>query len=287
MSQVTVVGCGHMGSALIRALASGGTELTIWNRTAEKAHSLSPLGVTVAESFGSALEASLTTVVNISRYADAVPLLESERSKLADKTIIQLSSGKPQEARDLDAFVRAAGGSYIDGAIMGYPKQAGTPNLQILYSGNRAAFDAHKRTLEQLGGALFLGDDPGAASTLDLACLLPAVVMVVGLLQGVKICRNEHFPLDTYESFVKDMIPFMATDTLTKARQEDFATNPEKIECTVSLMAGATRLFAEYCRDVDIDAGMFEALVRLYDGGVAAGRGGHDWACSADLHPSP
>lgn len=40
MSDVSVIGCGNMGSALIGALADAGREVTIWNRTREKAEAL-------------------------------------------------------------------------------------------------------------------------------------------------------------------------------------------------------------------------------------------------------
>ena len=32
MSEISVIGCGLMGSALVRTLAKGGSTLTIWNR---------------------------------------------------------------------------------------------------------------------------------------------------------------------------------------------------------------------------------------------------------------
>ena len=73
----------------------------------------------------------------------------------------------------------------------------------------------------------------------------------------------------------------MVTDILDKARQEDFATNPDKIESSVSVMVAISRLIADYSRDADIDPGMFDALTRLFEAGVANGRGEHDWVCAA------
>jgi hypothetical protein len=76
----------------------------------------------------------------------------------------------------------------------------------------------------------------------------------------------------------------MVTDILDKAHQEDFATNPDKIESSVSVMVVISRLIANYSRDADIDPEMFDALTRLFEAGVASGRGEHDWVCAADLH---
>ena len=57
-TDVSVIGCGNMGSAFIRTLADDGREVTIWNRTREKAEALAGPQVTVAGSVADALEAS-------------------------------------------------------------------------------------------------------------------------------------------------------------------------------------------------------------------------------------
>lgn len=47
MSQISVLGMGNMGAALVRALVNGGTSVTIWNRTRAKAEALERPGVVV------------------------------------------------------------------------------------------------------------------------------------------------------------------------------------------------------------------------------------------------
>ena len=37
-------------------------------------------------------------------------------------------------------------------------------------------------------------------------------------------------------------------------------------------------------KSLNIDAGMFDALARLFAGGIASGYGDHDLLCVADLH---
>lgn len=53
MSDISVIGCGAMGSALIETLAEQDACVTIWNRTRERAETLTGPRVTVADSFGS------------------------------------------------------------------------------------------------------------------------------------------------------------------------------------------------------------------------------------------
>ena len=163
MTEISVIGCGLMGSALVRTLAKGETTLTIWNRTRQKAEALvqsGAVGVTVADSVGAALEASPWTIFNIANCADCLTLLENEQRRLRGKIIIELTTGTPHEARRLGVHITTAGGRYLDGAIIGYPNLVGTPQLQILCSGDPTAFVTCRTMLERLGGVPLSGREP-------------------------------------------------------------------------------------------------------------------------------
>ena len=283
MSTLSLLGTGNMGAALVRALAGNGTQLTVWNRTQSKAEALLQEGVALATSCADALAASPCTILNVTDYPRGRALLESAHATLSGKTIIQLTTGKPQEARDLADFVRNAGGVYLDGAIMGYPPQVGTPQLQVLYSGDQAVFDEYVPVLEQLGGTMFLGKDPGAASALDFAVIMPFIALVVSLLQAMQVCRTEGLDVNQYEAFIKQIIPMALDDTLNKSSQDGFATDPDKVEASIELMEDVTRVIADYCQDIKLDPGVFRAFQQLFAGGVKAGRGARDWICAAEL----
>ena len=286
MNRVSIIGTGLMGRALVQTLAKHGKQLSIWNRTAEKAHALAQPGVSVANSFGEALEASplIIFVLSDPSYAVSTAMLQKERAKIAGKTIVQLSSGTPQDARKLSDFVKEAGGMYIDGGILVHPPSIGdSQEAEILYSGNRTAFEALEPTLSLLSSPVFLGEDPGAAATLDLAVNVAITPTLVAYLQGLKICQSENFPTDKYISYSTKGLDDYLASKLEQA-QKELPTNPAEIEETVALMAGFTKLLADYLKSLNIDAGMFDALARLYAGGVASGRGEHDSLCVVDLH---
>ena len=277
-----------MGSAFIRALADDGREVTIWNRTREKAEALAGPQVTVAGSVEHALEASPTTLVSITSYDGTRALLEDAEVALPGRTLVQLSSGKPDAARSLGQFVTEVGATYVDGAVLAYPGAVGTDELLILYSGDPEAFEATRPLLEQLGGtAMHVGEDPGAASVLEIAGMGPAMMMAAGIWQGAKICELEGVPFETFAELTKGIMPAIAEDSLRKAADPGFATNPEKIEGTVEQMAHSVEHVAEYFEEVGLDAGMMWAMQRLYQAGVEEGRGEHDMCCVAELHADP
>jgi len=284
-TDVSVIGCGNMGSALICALADAGNELTIWNRTREKAEALTGPQVTVADSVENALEASPTTLVSVTNYEATREVLEGHFERLAGRTLVQLSSGKPDAARSLGTSVIRADGDYIDGVVFSYPSAVGTDDLLIVYSGNPEVFETTRPLLEQLGGtAMHVGDDPGAACVYDFAAVPPAMIMAIGIWQGAKICEQEGVSLEIFEELTEGLIPAIAKDSLRKAADPEFATDPGKAESTVRAGVEETETLAEYFHEVGIDTGIVSAVHRLLQAGVEDGRGEHDIACVAELH---
>lgn len=285
MEQISIIGCGLMGSALIRTLAQQGNQLVIWNRTLEKAHALAQPGVTVATSFEQALAASPVVIFILAdtAYAATTALLKQNQTLLAGKTIVQLSSGTPTDARTLSQFVTEQGGVYIDGGILAHPSMIGTEDALIFYSGNADAFAALEATFSSLGAPTFQGEDPGAAAGLDLALNVAATPTVVALLQGLKICQVENLPVQRYVDFIRGpFVEYLVHQV--ELGQQGPPANAGKAEETVGLMAQFTVLLTNYLRSLNIDAGMFDALARLYASGVASGRGDEDSLCVADLH---
>lgn len=274
-----------MGSALIGALEGAGNAVTVWNRTRAKAEALAGPRVTVADAVGEALEASPTTIVCVKDYEATREVLDGHVGRLAGRTLVQLSSGKPDAARALEETITRAGGDYVDGVVFSYPSAVGTDELLIIYSGDPEAFEATRPLLEQLGGtAMHVGEDPGAACVYDFAAVPPAMIMAIGIWQGAKICELEGVSFDTFAELTEGLVPAIAEDSLRKAADPSFATDPEKAETTVKGGAEESVTLAEYFEELGIDASIVWAVHRLLQAGVEEGRGEHDIACVAELH---
>ena len=93
-------------------------------------------------------------------------------SALRGKVLVQLSSGTPDEAREMESWTRPRGIDYLDGAIMSYPVDIGRPEGTVLYSGPDELFNRLKLVLLAFGdNAMFVGKEIGQASATDLAGL--------------------------------------------------------------------------------------------------------------------
>lgn len=193
MNHVTVVGLGKMGTALAEAFLRAQLKVTVWNRTQLRSTPLAARGASVALSLSDAIVAADVIVICLSDYAawDALASDPDISGALAGRTVIQLSSGTPQQARDGAARADAQGIAYLDGAVLAAPSSMGTQAARILVSGSQAVFEAKQALLAALGSVRFVGQSPGAAAALDCAALTNSMMSIVALIHGIAVCESE------------------------------------------------------------------------------------------------
>jgi 3-hydroxyisobutyrate dehydrogenase-like beta-hydroxyacid dehydrogenase len=283
MSDVSVIGCGAMGSALIKTFAATNNSVTIWNRTREKAEALAGPGVTVSRAADDALAASPLVILSVADQGVAHSLLADTGTKLTGTAVASASFVTPDQGRKLADLVLAAGGHYLDLSIPAYPSQIGTGSAVLLLSGHRGSFDKHRPQLECLGTATFVGEDPGAAHIAEMALLLPYLPMAVSLFQGVRLAQERGLSMQWYEDTFLRLYDLHMRALFERIGRADDPSNPENVEASVRTWGDGAADYAAYLREAGLDAGMYDALHRLFQAGVAQGRGDHDWTYIADV----
>ena len=207
MSEVTLIGLGAMGAAIARTLIDRGCDLTVWNRSADKAAELGEAGATVAESLAQAVAASPRILVCIHGYPVTRALLDDPNITplLSGRTLVQMSTGAPADAREAEAWIHGHGGQYLDCSIMVYPPSIGTNGGQILVAGPREVYDDCAAYIGHLGGDIrYLGETIGAAAALDMAIVSRLVARTVAVVYGIHICESEGVPLSQYAGMFPD-----------------------------------------------------------------------------------
>jgi 3-hydroxyisobutyrate dehydrogenase-like beta-hydroxyacid dehydrogenase len=194
MADVSVIGCGSMGSALARAFIGAGHHTTVWNRTAEKTHPLVEAGGMVAATISDAVQNSPVIVICVADYPATYRLLGTPdvSASLRGRTLIQFSTGAPEEAREAQRWASGLGAAYLDGAILAFPKQIGRPATTIFFSGDEAAWSSCALLVQCLAGKpVFVGADAGGAEAIDLAILSNFLCAVAGASHAASICEAE------------------------------------------------------------------------------------------------
>jgi 3-hydroxyisobutyrate dehydrogenase-like beta-hydroxyacid dehydrogenase len=285
MSDVSVIGLGSMGSALARAMLRAGHRVTVWNRTAAKAAPLTSEGATMAASAATAVAASPVVIVCVDDYDVTRTILGvgDVVAALPGRTVVQLSTGSPQEARTAEAWVQERGAAYLDGAILAYPDEIGTPTAAIFVAGAPSTFQSVEPLLGALAGnVVHLGEQVGAASALDGAALSFVLGGLLGALHGARICEVEGLRVDVFGGMLGSFVPVLAGvlhDVGARIQENRF----DDSHAALKTYATAAARLVRQARESRID-GEFPAFVdRVCRRGMAAGLGGEDIAALITL----
>ncbi|MEV0390298.1 NAD(P)-binding domain-containing protein [Nonomuraea sp. NPDC050643] len=169
MDGVTVLGLGAMGSALARAFLGQGLTTTVWNRTPARGDDLVARGARRTGDVAEAVAAGSLVVVCLTDHDAVAQVLDAAGDALPGRTVADLTTGSPEQARDTAARVRPA--ACLNGVVQAGPEQIGTPQATFFYSGPPEAYAAHRTAFDALGTAHHVGAEPGLAAVYDLALL--------------------------------------------------------------------------------------------------------------------
>jgi len=205
MSNVSVVGLGMMGAALANKLLEDGRDVTVWNRSPEKAKPLESAGARVATSLAEAISMSPIILVCVRNYAATRELFTADdvAAVLADRCIVQLSTGRPQEAIADQAWFQHLGARYLDGAILASPAAIGTDEAQILIAGDPPSWEFCQPAMKCLAARLdYTGEQIDSAAILDLAWLGQRLAVYFGVFQAILMCQDAGVDLDVYAATI-------------------------------------------------------------------------------------
>lgn len=280
MSDVSIVGLGAMGSALARAALRGGHRVTVWNRTSTKAEPLVREGATLAPDLASAVAASPVVIVCVDNYDITRAILSAPdvRKNLSGRVVVQLSTGTPQEARDGERWARENGAEYVDGAILAYPDQMGTPEAAVFVAGAESTFQRCEQPLRSLAGGLtYVGEQVGAASALDCAALSFVFGALLGALHGACVCEAEGMRVDEFGAMLTELMPVVSGEV--KQMSERIQANRyDGSQAALKTYAAAAVRIVQQARDSRLDAAFPAYASAALERGMSAGLGNDDLA---------
>jgi len=266
-----------MGSALARAFAAAGHEVAVWNRTAGKARAVG--GGTVAfEDLRQAVTGRELVVVSLSNYAAWRELCASGdvASALSGKTLVQLTSGAPADARGGLEWARANGVDYLDAAILAYPAFVATDYATVFYAGSRAVFDRHHATLQALArNSVFVDEQIGSAATLDCAILEAYYGGSLAVLHAAAMCKAEG--LDP-RAFFAQKNAFLGLISVTADAAGDMISRDafSGDQCSLDTHVAAIEHIVRLSADARISTRFPRELLENYRRAVGAGLGGQE-----------
>ncbi|MFE2556375.1 NAD(P)-dependent oxidoreductase [Streptomyces sp. NPDC055103] len=283
---VTVLGLGLMGQALARALLKEGHATTVWNRSTGKDGDLLADGATAAATPDEAVDASPLVLVCLSTYDAVRAVLAPLTGRLAGRTLVNLTSGTPEQARESARWAEEHGIGYLDGAVMSVPQGVGDPGTVLLYSGARAAYDTHRDTLAALGGGTaYLDADAGLASVYDVALLGLMWATMSGFVHATALVGTENVDAAVFTRVGNRWLSTVSGYLTAYADQIDAGRYPA--DATLLTQTATMDHVIHASEQGGIDSALPRTIKELTERAIAAGHGQDSFASLVEVIRRP
>jgi 3-hydroxyisobutyrate dehydrogenase-like beta-hydroxyacid dehydrogenase len=284
---VTVLGLGAMGTALARAFLTAGHPTTVWNRTPGRSPELDALGATRATTAAEAVAAGRLVIACLLDDSTVRATLEPIATELTGRTLANLTSSLPSQARALANWAAGHGIEFLDGGIMAVPVMIGGPEAFILYSGSTAAFDQYRHDLEAMARPAYVGKDAGLASLHDLTLLSAMYPMLGGAAHALALIRAEDI---SPTAFTGDYLVPWLTAMLGQlpAMAKDLEHGPDgPAGSNLAMQANGFHELVDLAVEQGVDPGLLVPMHTLLRRAVDTGHEAEDLAALVDVLRTP
>lgn len=272
-SNVTFIGLGQMGAALVPPFIDAGLSVTVWNRSIAKAEPLVAQGATAQAKFIEAIAASSLIIVCLSDYAssDALFLRDDIAPLLKGKTLVQFTTGDAKQALAGALWAEEIGLNYLDGAIMDYPTKVGKPECMLLVSGAKTVWDSCSEEMMLLGGRMtYVGENPGSANVLDGTLLTMYYGNTFALMQSAAMLQAEHLDIKDFATALQAFKPVIESTwkrTIEAIDRQDYSGN----EASIHVHLLGVQSLQERASNAGIEHSLLKLFTRYIDQAASEG----------------
>jgi 3-hydroxyisobutyrate dehydrogenase len=178
--RIGIAGTGKMGSAIARRLATFGHQLTVWNRTRDKAQPLLQQGMAWADS-PRALAAGAEVVISMVTDANALDAIYAGPEGLFSvpaqgQLFIDMSTVAPAKQQELARLAASVHAAFLECPVGGSVGPAKEGKLIAFVGGEAQHVERARPLLDQLCKRVEHVGAHGAGETMKLAVNLPLMV---------------------------------------------------------------------------------------------------------------
>lgn len=189
---VTVLGTGIMGAGMARSLIRAGLEVTVWNRSAQKARPLKQDGARVADDVASAVPGA-DVVLTMLFDADAVVEVMEQALPAIDRGTVWAQTSTV----GIDGTIRLAelaerhGVGFIDAPVLGTRQPAEKGTLIVLAAGPQQLREAVAPVFDAIGSrVMWVGERAGDGHRLKLTANSWVLSVVGATAQAISLAES-------------------------------------------------------------------------------------------------
>jgi 3-hydroxyisobutyrate dehydrogenase len=282
MMKIAFLGTGLMGAGFVRRLRANGYDVSVWNRSAEKAKALEADGAKAFADAAAAIAGAERIHLSLSDDASVDAVLEPLAGAIPEATWIvdhTTTAVRPTAERVARWDVRKR--TFVHAPVFMAPANAAEGTGMMLVSGTLARHDALLPDLQKMTGTiLYLGEQPERAAAFKLFGNL-TILGITGVLGDVN--RLAHaVGISTADAFSLfkhfnpgQMLPARA------GRIENARTAKPSFEMTMARKD--VRLMLEEARRGGVELYVMPGVAAMFDAAIARGEGALDSGAAALL----
>lgn len=278
--KIGFLGLGKMGTPMARRLLAAGHEVTVWNRTRERASALAAAGAAVASTPAEAArgrEAVLTMLFDDAANEEVLFGPDGVLDALEPGALhVSLSTISVALSERLTAEHVRRGLAFVAAPVFGRPSVAEEGRLWIVVAGADAAIARARPSLEPLSrGISVIGPKPRQAHALKLGGNFLISAMIHSLGEAFVYAEKQGIEPEVFLETVNSALfqsPFYA------AYGKVMLHPPEHVGATMELGAKDLRLLREAAASRDTSLSLADNLAEVFAHAQEAGLGGEDWA---------
>ncbi len=188
---VGFIGLGIMGQPMAQNLARGDFQLTVFNRSSEKAAPLADAGASVAPNPKAVAEGSDVIILMLAGPEAINAVLEGPEGLMAGmkvgQTLVNMSTVSPQYSKQLADRLTAESAVAIDAPVSGSRKPAEDGALVILAGGPKDKVDELEPLFMSMGKKVVYCGETGQGSSMKMSVNLLLGIMAAGISEAVNL----------------------------------------------------------------------------------------------------
>jgi len=194
VTRIGLIGTGMLGNAVGLHLLESGYKLAVFNRTKSKTEELSEHGANILESPKEVAKKSdlIFTIVKDTNAVKEVSFAKNGivEGKHDNLIIADMSTINPNASREIAKQYNQHGITMLDIPVMGGPTVAINGKLVLMASGDKTAFEKHKKIFETIANKTFFLGENGTAHAVKLSMNLQISMLALALSEGITLARG-------------------------------------------------------------------------------------------------
>jgi 3-hydroxyisobutyrate dehydrogenase len=274
--KIGIAGTGRMGAAMAGRLAGLGHDMTVWNRSADKARAL---GLKLADS-PAALAGASEAVISMLGDAAAVETVYAQMlaGDAKGRLFVDMSTVRPETSRRIDALVKRKGGAFVECPVGGTVGPAKEGKLFGFAGGEPADVARARPILDQLCRRVEHVGPVGAGASMKLAINLPLMVYWQALGEALSLIKGLDLDPERVVSILSDT---SGAPTMLKNRGPSIAAalagkDTGAVSVNIDTMKKDLSEMVEEARLLGWSAPVTEAALRAFARASKAGLGAKD-----------